>query len=206
MLTKKLSKHRAWLAERQPTTGDWQNYSTYLFAGLRGTKGISVKPFEYNTSDHASQKDGKNSTLNPNPRQNTPSVKPLMDFMIPRTGGRPGAHAREGRDTHGQAKPNHGKPRNRSRSRKGKRAPDAPSTSTTANPNHGNKRQRNKDDVPPPTERSRSRSRKSKNQNQDRRRGNQNRKQSPQKKETKQEEAPVMDKKWQLISMLIEKI
>lgn len=208
MLTNKLTRRQAWLAERQPTVGDWQNFPTYLSAALRGNQGTSANPTAPKAPPKPwTGKDGQRNTRTPNPKPNTSIAKPLMDFTIPRTGGRPGAPAREGGDKPGQAKPNRGKPRNRSRSRKRKRTAEATTTSSTApNPDQGNKRQRNKEDIPPRAGRSRSKSRKSKNPDRSKNRDNRGQNVPPQHQGNDRGESSAMDKKWQLISMLLDKI
>lgn len=123
LLTKKLNKRKAWLAEHQPTETDWQNYSTFLVATLRGAQGTNATPTEpkmlsVHTGDKSEAK-GNNKS-----KQNSQNVKPLMDFTIPRTGGRPSAPSRERNSAPRLAKQGRGKPRNRSCSRKRKRTID----------------------------------------------------------------------------------
>lgn len=203
ILTNKLIKRKSWLTERQPTLTDWQNYSTYLSASLRGAHGAKSNPTQPESlvNQGKDRKKGPNLPHTSNPISNPPSTKTLMDFTIPRTTGRPGAPSREGNGPQGQAKRDRGKPRNRSKSRKNK-SDNHPSTMTPANPERGRKRQRNKEDVPPTAGRSRSRSCKARKQG----RSKNQKDLDPNPNPPRREETPAIDKKWQLISMLLDKI
>lgn len=208
ILTKKLDKRKLWLAERQPTLADWQNFPAYLKATFRGAQGTQSSSTEPKMIETQSQdQNGSNNTRKLKTKQNSSNVQPFMDFTIPRTVGRPGAPTREGREAPNPAKQGKGKPRNRSRSRKRKHATEESSSSATAsNPTGGKKRQRNKEDVPPPKRRSRSRSRKPRNQGQPQNQREQNSSSAPHKQENTPRDAPTLDKKWQLISMPLDKI
>lgn len=127
----------------------------------------------------------------------------LKDFTIPRTGGRTGAPSREGQKPPAEVKPRQDRKSRRSRSRKRKRTPEPTATSTAPNtdPQGSNKKHKNKVGKPSSTDRKpQSRSRK--------RQPNHSR---PQQAHTADKENTAKgvtssEKKWQLISLLLDKI
>lgn len=193
LLTRKLDKRTQWLVARQPRVDDLQNLTAYYQVTFRGAQGNINKKDDANVKTNGLK---ENKIIKP-----TDENMSLKDFTIPKVGRRPGAPPKEGETNRSQAKSGNGRSRKRSKSRRRKRSAEgSPSLSRESNRQDVKKKRPNKDST----------SRKGRSQSRNRKQNKGNRPQPSATDSKSGDRLPKRDtpseKKWALISLLLDKI
>lgn len=197
VLVKKLNDRKTWLSTRQPNDLDWSNFHNYVTAAKRpGEKATQSKPAEPQAS----------KSVNP-PITASTKKKSVTDlgkqdwkgFTIPLKSGRPGTPAKEGNPSSTKDIPSGQGSKRRSRSCPRHRGQKGKRQKSRGRQDKKRRGQENRSENLP-TSRSRSRPpRKSA------KRGDTSGK-NPQKQRHSQNQDPETNRRWELISMLLDKM